>query len=78
MTIQNVPSFALALDQSVAVAGLGTIDYDMAFGGNFYALVAADTLGLDPVPENAQQLIDSGLHIIHAIEAAASASRARA
>src|SRR5664279_362766 len=36
VTIQNVASFSLALDQSVDVAGLGRIDYDIAFGGNFY------------------------------------------
>src|ERR1700760_1733940 len=39
VTIQNVPSFSLALGQSVEVPGLGSIDYDIAFGGNFYAIV---------------------------------------
>jgi proline racemase len=39
----------------------------MAFGGNFYALVAADSVGLDPVPENSQRLIDAGLDTIDAI-----------
>jgi proline racemase len=43
----------------------------MAFGGNFYALVPAVSVGLDPVPANAQELIERGLEIIAAINAAA-------
>ena len=43
----------------------------MAFGGNFYALMPAASVGLEPVPENAQMLIDRGLEIISAINAAA-------
>lgn len=43
----------------------------MAFGGNFYALIPAASVGLDPVPANAQELIDRGLEIIAAINAAA-------
>src|SRR5262245_33634516 len=38
VTIRNVPSFLLARDRTVEVDGLGTVTYDMAFGGNFYAL----------------------------------------
>jgi proline racemase len=68
--LRNVPAFVASLDAEIEVPSLGTVRYDMAFGGNFYALVAAESLGLDPIPENAQQLIDSGLHIIHAIDAA--------
>ena len=43
----------------------------MAFGGNFYALMPAASVGLEPVPANAQMLIDRGLEIISAINAAA-------
>ena len=42
---------------------LGTVRYDMAFGGNFYALVAAASVGLEPVPARIQELIDAGLEI---------------
>jgi proline racemase len=69
--LRNVPAFVDSLDAEIEVPSLGTVRYDMAFGGNFYALVEAGSLGLDPVPENAQQLIDSGLDLIHAIDAAA-------
>src|SRR3954468_1573477 len=39
VTLRNVPSFLHVRDASVAVDGLGDVAYDMAFGGNFYAIV---------------------------------------
>jgi proline racemase len=67
VTIRNVPSFALALDQSVEVPGLGTVGYDMAFGGNFYAIVELEKLGLPFDRAAKQQLLDAGLAIMNAI-----------
>jgi proline racemase len=69
--LRNVPAFVVELDAEVEVPSLGSVRYDMAFGGNFYALVAADSVGLAPVPENAQRLIEAGLDTIHAINAIA-------
>src|SRR5204862_5116863 len=34
VTIRNVASFPVALDATVDVPGLGTVGYDLAFGGN--------------------------------------------
>ena len=48
----NVPSFVTDLDAEVNVPSLGSVGYDLAFGGAFYAYVDAETLGLsldDPV-----------------------------
>jgi proline racemase len=69
--LRNVPAFVTDLDASVEVDSLGTVSYDMAFGGNFYALLPAASVGLDPVPASSQELIDRGLEIIAAINAAA-------
>jgi len=69
--LRNVPAFVAELDATVEVESLGTLSYDMAFGGNFYALMPAASVGLEPVPANAQLLIDRGLEIISAINAAA-------
>ena len=69
--LRNVPAFVTALDAGVEVDSLGTVSYDMAYGGNFYALIPAASVGLDPVPANAQVLIDRGLEIIAAINASA-------
>jgi proline racemase len=63
VSLRNVPAFVVGLDAEVEVDGFGTVRYDMAFGGNFYALVAADSVGLDPVPASGQRLIDAGLAI---------------
>ena len=56
VSLRNVPAFVVGLDSEVEVGGFGTVRYDMAFGGNFYALVAADSVGLDPVPASGQRL----------------------
>ncbi len=45
-TIENVPAFSVGLDLSVRVAGVGDVRFDLAYGGHFYAIVAADSLGL--------------------------------
>ena len=48
--LRNVPAFVAELDARVEVGSLGTVSYDMAFGGNFYALIPAASVGLEPVP----------------------------
>lgn len=69
--LRNVPAFVVELDAEIDVDSLGKVRYDMAFGGNFYALVDAESVGLEPVAENAPRLITSGLDIIDAIGRAA-------
>ncbi|MFI2363935.1 proline racemase family protein [Promicromonospora sp. NPDC019610] len=67
VTIENVPSFVTALDQEVEVPGYGAVPYSMAFGGNFYALVDLDDLGLPFDRERQQDLLSAGLAIMDAI-----------
>jgi proline racemase len=69
--LRNVPAFVVALDAEVEVQSLGMVRYDMAFGGNFYALVAAASVGLDPVASSGQRLIAAGLEIAGEIERSA-------
>ncbi len=70
VTLRNVPSFLAAENQEVTVDGLGTVAYDMAFGGNFYALVDAASVGLDVDPALAPELVEAGLAVIDAVNAA--------
>jgi proline racemase len=70
VTLRNVPSFLLARDRTVDVPGLGRIVYDMAYGGNFYALTPAADAGLVVHPARARELIDAGLRTMAAINAA--------
>jgi proline racemase len=67
VTIRNVPAFCLALDQVVAVGGFGDVRYDIAFGGNFYAIVELAKLGLPYDRAEKQRLIEAGLAIMGAI-----------
>lgn len=67
VTIENVPSFVTALDQVIEVPGYGTVPYSMAFGGNFYALVDLDDLGLPFDRSRQQDLLTAGLAIMDAI-----------
>ncbi len=46
VTLENVPSFTERLDTSIGVEGLGEVPYSIAFGGNFYAMVDLDDIGL--------------------------------
>lgn len=61
--IHNVPSFAHKLDQTIEVAGTGTVTLDTAFGGDSFAIIDADALGFDLVPGEARQLADLGMQI---------------
>jgi proline racemase len=70
VTIRNVPSFPVRLDASVEVAGLGEVGYDLAFGGNFYAIVPLEKLGLPFERSAGPRLLDAGLSIMDAINAA--------
>jgi trans-L-3-hydroxyproline dehydratase len=65
----NVPSFVLALDETVDVPGLGQVRYDIAFGGAFYAYVQAEEVGLTCTPEDFRPLIEKGMAIKRAIMA---------
>jgi proline racemase len=67
VTIRNVPSFSYALDQTVDVPGLGSVGYDLAFGGNFFAVVSLEKLGLPFERAAAPRLIQAGLSIMDAI-----------
>jgi len=67
VTIRNVPSFAYALDQRVEIPGFGEIGYDLAFGGNFYAIVDLEELGLPFDRARTDDLLHAGLAVMEAI-----------
>ncbi|SDG72021.1 proline racemase [Sinosporangium album] len=67
VTIRNVPSFSVALDRSVTVPGLGEVVYDLAYGGNFYAIVPIEAVGLPFDRAHGQRILAAGLHIMDAI-----------
>jgi proline racemase len=70
VTIENIPSFAVGLERVVKVAGLGEVNYDLAFGGNFYAITSLEALGLPFDRGYKQQIVDAGLAIMDAVNSA--------
>nr|WP_298479740.1 proline racemase [uncultured Oribacterium sp.] len=59
----NVPAFLYKRDQEVELPGYGKIRFDISFGGSFFAIVKAEQVGLEIVPENAAKLQDLGIHL---------------
>src|SRR5439155_23333459 len=62
--------FVVSLDDRVEVPGLGTVRYDLAFGGAFYAFVDAASVGLEMTPARFRDLIAAGSAIKRAVIAA--------
>jgi len=59
-SFRNVPSFVYLRNQRVDVPGIGSVRFDVAYGGAFYAFVSAPELGLRLERDEANQLIEFG------------------
>ena len=57
VTFRNVPAFATHLDAPLEVPGLGTITVDVAYGGMFYVIADASTLGFRLTPDEARDIV---------------------
>ena len=68
-SFQNVPSFLYLREQQVEVPGIGLVEFDVAYGGAFYAFVNAEAVGLTLEPEHFNRIIDYGRRIKHAVMA---------
>ena len=69
VSFDNVESFVEVCDRSVHLPGYGDIRYDIAYGGAYYAYVDADAIDVDCGANNAEQLIQLGRAIKHAVMA---------
>ncbi len=67
VTITNVPAFTVGLDQTVAVPGYGQVTYDMAYGGNFYAILPLKQVGIEFDRANKEAILSAGLQVMAAI-----------
>ncbi|MEU6078936.1 proline racemase family protein [Streptomyces sp. NPDC047108] len=68
VTLRNVASYAHELDAVVQVPGLGEIRYDMAYGGNFYAITPLDRLGIPFSRDHKDRIMAAGLAIMDEID----------
>src|SRR2546421_5826812 len=62
----NVPCFATHLGATLDVEGLGRIAVDIAYGGAFFAIVDAPSLGFSVEPKEARDLVTLGNRIVAA------------
>ena len=67
VTFENIPSFVMLRDGSVDIAGIGAVRFDVAYGGNTYAIVSADACGLTIEPTETKKIIACGEKIRQAI-----------
>ncbi|KAJ4129143.1 hypothetical protein NW768_007677 [Fusarium equiseti] len=69
VSIDNVPAFVDKLDLPIQVPGLGTVLVDIAWGGMWYAVVKASSLGLKVESHAGAGLVDVGECVKIAIQA---------
>lgn len=67
VTVENVPSFLFEANVEVDVPGTGRVTVDIAYGGNFCAILPAQSVGLEVTPEAANDLIVCGTEIWKAV-----------
>lgn len=67
VSIVNVPSFLFMSDLDFDVPGIGSIPVDIAFGGNFFALVPAEALGVRVSIGDATALVNAGMRIMETV-----------
>jgi len=63
VTIRNVPSFLYRSDIRLDVPGVGKVKADIAYGGNFFAIVDSQQLNLGVSPSNLRRLLQVGVKI---------------
>jgi len=68
VTFRNVPSFATHLATPIEVPHLGTVNVDVAYGGMFYVVAAAEAFGLRLTPDEGRDSV----RITEMIKAAAN------
>jgi proline racemase len=70
VSFENVPAFVFQQELAVNHPELGRVMVDVAFGGNFFALVDARQIGLELVPANIQRLCGLGMQLLDLVNGA--------
>jgi proline racemase len=70
VAFESVDSFASHLDARVTVPGFGSVQFDIAYGGAFYAILPASRLGLSLMDTPRDALVAAAVAITAAVRAA--------
>ncbi|WP_040227003.1 proline racemase family protein [Bhargavaea cecembensis] len=66
VTFENVPAFLLK-SVGIDVDGIGHVEADIAYGGNFYGIIDARKLGLTLTEDHSAEIISKAIRIRNAI-----------
>jgi trans-L-3-hydroxyproline dehydratase len=70
VAFENVASFVQESDQKIEVPGIGSVRYDLAFGGAYYAYCDASELGVGLDMKDARPIIENAMRLKRAVMAA--------
>ncbi len=73
VAIDMPAGFVKEQDATIETKEWGRVTYDLCFGGVFYALVDAEELGLELLPENAREIATKGVALRNLIASACAA-----
>jgi len=68
VAFESVPAFALALDRTVEVEGHGRVSLDVGYGGAFYAVLPAGSVGVDVLASPTRDLVDAADAVTQAVK----------
>ena len=68
VTMVNAPAFAYKEDLTLEVEGLGTVNMDIYFGGNFFAIVDTEQLGYRITAGNIPRMLVDMKKIVKAVQ----------
>lgn len=60
VTFTNAPAFVLAANQTVRTREFGDVMVDIAYGGNIYAILPAESVGLTLDADNGKKIVATG------------------
>ena len=66
VSFRNVPAFAERLDVSLSVPGVGQLEVDIAYGGNWFVFFSARDVGVDVSLQNIKNVVDVGMRVMEA------------
>ncbi|MFF4234111.1 proline racemase family protein [Streptomyces sp. NPDC001820] len=67
VTLRNVPSFSVALDRKAVLPDGRTVTYDLAYGGNFYAIAPLAEFDLPFDRTHKDEILAAGLSLMTAV-----------
>lgn len=67
VSFESVPAFLFARDRSVELPGYGTIGFDVAYGGAFYAIAECGQFGLTFGRERVRDFVDAATALTGAV-----------